>query len=797
MNRRTFLELATVGHLASERLLSSGAQTAPSQTASVENHFFQVRADLSNGTFSVWRRNKQFLLNAHTAALGRTTFDFSNSVYRRGSSVVHVNDAIGMGQQLILTAEAEKEAELQLRISLYDDLDALFLETVVHNRSANPIPISRLEPARAKMEELSALLWGADRVLTNGYIYYDPGSLEKFVLTSRRTLESFWNIALYDAETRETLVIGSIENVRADTKVSVMRDTVGVWDRSIHGLSLTVSSELNRTFELPAGKSVVSGRIMFHAAADSFRALEQYASTYAKAAAVRLNPVVNGWCSWFYTHSQITEDEVLKNAEFITRRLRPYGMTVVQIDDGYYRAFGDWEGNERFPHGMKWLAERIRQLGLMPGLWVAPYVIKKGTEVVNSHPEFLVSGLDGNAHPIRGEDTFALDVTHPGARKWLFELFNTIANQWGYDFIKIDFVEWSLLAAPRYHDRSVSRAEAYRLGMQTIRDAVGPSRHILDCGPAQNAVGLVDSERSELDLPELVWGQYNNPQGGTAAAASRRYYFHGKTWIADVDHIGLSLLTPSQAQAAATLVAMSGGTIISGDRLTDLDPQRIEILARVLPAYGAAARPIDLFRNDLARVFAIPIHRDFGDWTILSIFNYDPKAPLIETISLSEAGLDNSRSYLAFEFWTQTLLGEFQGTMTARLSPGSVQLLSLRESQPHPQIIGTSRHFTQGGRELKDQRWAEPELHAILYGEAGTSNEIFIHMPSRWRFPGDDTVYQYQRSDYAAKVLNPVSGYGSRNFHADVLRLFFQFERSGELTFTVPFERSASDLPTN
>ena len=157
---------------------------------------------------------------------------------------------------------------------------------------------------------------------------------------------------------------------------------------------------------------------------------------------------------------------------------------------------------------------------------------------------------------------------------------------------------------------------------------------------------------------------------------------------------------------------------------------------------------------------------------------------------LAEAGLDASKTYIAFEFWTQQLLGEFRGTMPLRLNPASVQLVSLREVLPHPQIAGTSRHFTQGGLEIKSQHWAEPELHATLNGEAGTSNEVFIHMPPGWAFPGDNTVYQYQLQNYAAKVLNPVSGYSGEPSHAPLLRLFFRFEESGERPFVVRFEPS-------
>jgi hypothetical protein len=34
-------------------------------------------------------------------------------------------------------------------------------------------------------------------------------------------------------------------------------------------------------------------------------------------------------------------------------------MEYIQVDEGYQQWHGEWDGNDRFPHGMKWLAERI------------------------------------------------------------------------------------------------------------------------------------------------------------------------------------------------------------------------------------------------------------------------------------------------------------------------------------------------------------------------------------------------------------------------------------------------------
>jgi alpha-galactosidase len=240
---------------------------------------------------------------------------------------------------------------------------------------------------------------------------------------------------------------------------------------------------------------------------------------------VRLNPIINGWCSWFYSHEYINEDEVMRNADFAARQLKPYGLEHVQIDADWFRSYGDWEGNHNFPHGMKWLAARIRDLGLGAGVWLAPYCISEGTDVFGRHQDWPITDRDGRPKQCGGglpspqigegygvpslmKKIYGLDVTHPGAAGWLRDLFKTVADDWGYDFIKIDFVEWTLLSADRYHDPAFSKAVAYRRGFEIIRDAVGPTCHLLDCGPMNCTLGLLDSARIEMDLPRLTWEQY-------------------------------------------------------------------------------------------------------------------------------------------------------------------------------------------------------------------------------------------------------------------------------------------------
>jgi hypothetical protein len=91
---------------------------------------------------------------------------------------------------------------------------------------------------------------------------------------------------------------------------------------------------------------------------------------------------------------------------------------------------------------------------------------------------------------------------------------------------------------------------------------------------------MLDSMRIELDQPPVTWNQYFLQSTSSAPAAAKRYYFHKRAWINDADHICLAPLPVAQAQAAASLIALSGGNTISGDRLPDLDAVRLDILRK-------------------------------------------------------------------------------------------------------------------------------------------------------------------------------------------------------------------------
>ena len=769
-DRRTFLETVALGSAGGSLLANRSSDEATSQVGrsrsyQIENQFFGAQFDVSSGFLDVWRKDgSSFLTGAIArAGMGNGTRSTADPEYKRATEVRKVNDSLGSGQQLVARCtDGRGLLDFENRITLYDGRNALIVETVCKNASLrSPSVVQLIEPVRAIFNEGGACHWGgAKKVLTNGYMYYDPGRVEEFGRSSRHAVQSMWGMGFYRSAREEGLVIGFLENSAADGRIAAWYDSTVMTPRLLESFAVIAQALYNQGCVLKPGQSISSGRLIFNLSPDPFTALESYAQAIGDWHQVRLNPIVNGWCNWFSSREHVTEDDIVQNAEFAARHLKPYGLEYIQIDDGYQTAYGQWEGGTNFPHGMKWVAGKIRDLGLKPGIWLAPYCITEGTEVHQRHPEWLVRELDGSiricykppeisvppadyASPQFMKNIYGLDITHPGAMEWMRKLFDTVANDWGYDFIKIDFVEWTLLAVNRYYDPAFSKAAAYRQGFETIRQAIGPHRHLLDCGPMNNTVGLLDSTRIELDLEWLNWEQYTKNFNSNAPAMAKRYYFHKRTWINDDDHLGLALLTIPQAQAAATIVALSGGTMISGDRLIDLDPFRLEILKKVYPTYGEAARPVDLFERDKPEIFALPVKTNFGQWTLVGIFNYDENAMVQRHVSLDSLRLDPAQEYVAYEFWSQSLLGEARKDLSVTLEPSSVALVALHARQGVPQVVSTDRHYGQGALELENVTWegSSMTLRGVSLGPQGTAHNVAVYVPDQYAWAEKLTGY--------------------------------------------------------
>ena len=349
--------------------------------------------------------------------------------------------------------------------------------------------------------------------------------------------------------------------------------------------------------------------------------------------------------------------------------------------------------------------------------------------------------------------------------------------------IKIDFVAWSIFATDRYYDPTLSSAQVYRKGLEIIRKAAGNNCHILECGPGAITVGLIDSMRIEADVyygfQEAAWDTYFTHPACSASAAAKRYYFHKRTWINDADHICMDILNNQQAEAAATLIAMSGGNLVSGDRLIQLDPYKLEILQKITPSFGEAAIPVDLFDDEMQSVFALRIKKHFGEWTVVGFFNSSLTTTVEKKFLLERLWLDQRKTYIAFDFWKKKFIGEVSGELKVIVQPGSVTLLTLHEKTGEPQFISTDRHVLQGGVETESVNWNEntKTLSGMSTGPLNTLHNVYVYIPERhpWTWGGHVLFHEYD-------------SYSLRSVDENIIQVTVRFEKSEKVSWEIKCE---------
>jgi alpha-galactosidase len=300
----------------------------------------------------------------------------------------------------------------------------------------------------------------------------------------------------------------------------------------------------------------------------------------------------SGWCSWYCFGPKVTAEDVRRNLDVIAREVP--GLRYVQIDDGYQPAMGDWlETGAAFGGDVRGVLQAIRARGFEPAIWVAPFVAERDSNLFRGDPDWFVTGADGQ--PLRSDQVtfggwrhgpwYVLDGTHPGAQAHLESVFRTMRGDWGCTYFKLDANFWGAIHGGRFHDPRATRVEAYRRGMEAVRRGAGDA-FLLGCNhPLWPSLGLVHGSRSSNDI-KRTWARVK----GTARQNLERNWQNGRLWWNDPDAVVLTGLGDDEVRFHATAVYATGGMILSGDDLSTVSPSVLELLRKLQPPTGRAAR---------------------------------------------------------------------------------------------------------------------------------------------------------------------------------------------------------------
>ena len=106
------------------------------------------------------------------------------------------------------------------------------------------------------------------------------------------------------------------------------------------------------------------------------------------------------------------------------------------IDAGWYPCgdgwpnVGTWEPDpQRYPHGLREVADRVHAAGMKLVVWFEPERVAQGSWLAEHHPEWVLGGKKGGL----------LDLGNPQARRWLTEHVDKLIVEQGIDLYRQDF----------------------------------------------------------------------------------------------------------------------------------------------------------------------------------------------------------------------------------------------------------------------------------------------------------------------------------------------------------------------
>lgn len=195
--------------------------------------------------------------------------------------------------------------------------------------------------------------------------------------------------------------------------------------------------------DVQPGASVESAHAILALGNDLDDAAQQYARVgrhwwYPRNALSASQPVEwNGW--WCYEDVNISESVFLANVEAAAQM----GVEVCTMDAGWfgssdastkwYEQRGDWDrvNRERFPNGIKPLADAVHAHAMKFGLWCEIEALGIHATLAETHPEFAA---------LRdGEPLNAVCFGSPAVQEWAFQTLSRLIRENVCDWIKLDF----------------------------------------------------------------------------------------------------------------------------------------------------------------------------------------------------------------------------------------------------------------------------------------------------------------------------------------------------------------------
>ena len=420
-----------------------------------------------------------------------------------------------------------------------------------------------------------------------------------------------------------------------------------------------------------------------------------------------------GWMTWYAVQFAASEKIVLDNARKLKARFGGYADKLVVWVDWEW-CHGDFSGQgedgadifhprrSAYPHGLGYVADRIRALGLVPAVWVGASNEGRLNPLLAAHPEWVL------AQEVRWCGQYWVDLTRPEVHtEYLAPIFRQLTD-WGFRVVKWDCLPLTITMHEKYHDRvfdkTCSPEQAFRNAAATARKTLGDDVYLLSCsgGTTRDILGAMDRfDAARIGGDVFEWKSFV----GTAERVLHFYCWHNTAFYADADNLVLrpEFNTENQARSRVSFYGLAGLPVTIGDPIDELDAARTGMLRKILPTADVHPRALEVKRaGRTLQILHLAVSRPFAGWSVAGVVNFSGRAVSKRLDFAADLRLAAGR-YAVWDFWRGEFLGVAESRLTLGIGAYDTRVLRLTplEDESRPVWIASSRHITQGAVEMR------------------------------------------------------------------------------------------------
>jgi hypothetical protein len=423
--------------------------------------------------------------------------------------------------------------------------------------------------------------------------------------------------------------------------------------------------------------NVISSPTMFVGFGDDWRVtMQQYAAENTLFAPRKMwtNGVPFGWNSWGIIQQNINYADALAVSDFFRTNLEPQGFTnnqgTVYINlDSFWNNLSDFE--------LQSFVNHCHVGGQKAGIYWGPFVwfgsaadatntYVEGTGNTYTYANVLLRDNNGNFESVDGG--LAMDPTHPGTKEFIQFWVNQYTN-YGFDYIKLDFLSHGALEGVHYDTNITTGIEAYNEGMSNVISQINGTMFISESIAPLFPYQYGDSRRIACDAE-------------TSLISNTEYTLNSVTygwWLDDLyqindpdDLVFYGYGATTNENQSRLISGAVTGLFLDGDDVTTTNGQQAAQACLTNAAINTVARVGRTFTpvegNTGTAAANIFVRQDGATWCI-AVLNYTASAAN-ETVNLSRVGLP-SGNYVATNLWdgtTATVTGSFNVSLNAKQS---------------------------------------------------------------------------------------------------------------------------------